>query len=464
MRVLLITVRLRMDTPGGVTAAEASVREDNVIPIRTDTREVPHLPGTTVAGSLRAQWEARFDEASTKDLFGHIARPAGSTLRQSTGSDRPIRFPSKIQVLGTHYRGNPTLQPPDTTGNEEPHEKNANPVVHHRTAIDRSRGGPVKHSLHGVAMLPAGTEFDVVIRWNDPDPRQREQLLDILRTWHPRLGRGTALDAGRCRAVAYGSRDYDLSTPQGLHDWLRIRPDSELYPAPMHEIAHPASPQLAFNIECRIVDGLHCGTGEAVAPVDGRPRVNRVVERNGKYIVPASTLKGILRSRAEYICHAVGADVCEDQSCGRCTPCQIFGYSRNAATDSPHDNTPQAQRAKILIRDAIIEHAERRERQHVAIDRFTGGARPQLLYTDEVLVKGRFRIQIHEFRPLEDTERLLIDAVLTDLHDGLIGIGARTSSGLGTVRVTDPDLDIPANRPDLSSLAHRLAPESESTS
>lgn len=461
MRILMITIRLRMDTPGGVTSPEdidnvpSARTDDNVLPIRTDTRHHPHLPGTTVAGSLRALWEQEFGTAN--DLFGHIENTDDTTPDQSSGSVRkPTRFPSKIQVLGTRHLGASSLQPSDSASEEQQSAPKPT-LVHRRTAIDRRRGGPLNHALHGVEMLPAGTEFDVVLRWNEPDPPQREQFLETVASWHPRLGRDTALDAGRCRVIALGSRDYDLTTPQGLHDWLRIDRDSDNYPEPTQEIAAPQLRDLKF--ECRIVDGLHCGTGEAIAPPAGKSKVNRVVRRDGNYIVPASTLKGVLRSRAEYICHAVSARVCDDQSCGQCTPCKIFGHSKKVDANSSGDDGFPAKRAKIAIRDAIIKDPKRSERQHVAIDRFTGGSRDQLLYTDEVLVQGRFHIQIHEFDSLLHHERRLIEAVLTDLHDGLIGIGARTSSGFGTVRVTAPDYGVAENKPDLSSLAHLLAPE-----
>ncbi|MFC7343246.1 RAMP superfamily CRISPR-associated protein [Saccharopolyspora griseoalba] len=444
MRVLVITVRLRMETPGGVTAPEAA-DDDNLIPIRTDTRGNPHLPGTTVAGSLRALWNG-LDSNSAKELFGYIG-----------DGEKPTRVPSKIQVQGTRWL------PPDSdaAGEEHAAKPTVGQLTHRRTAIDRVREGPRIHALHGVTMLPAGTCFDVVIRWDNADPTQRQQFLDLLRTWHPRLGRGTSLDAGRCRVLALGSCDYDLTTPRGLHDWLRIGAESGLYPDPTDEVTSPTRQVRTY--ECRIVDGLHCGAGDESGDANGQPRINRVVKRGKDYVVPASTLKGVLRSRAEYICHAIRASACKDQSCGECMPCNIFGYSPNANDGSSNGNGSSGRRAKIAIQDAVVRDAERRERQHVAIDRFTGGARDQLLYTDEVLVKGHFLFQIHELRTLDDHEWLLIQAVLTDLNDGFVGIGARTTSGLGTVRVIKPDLDLPENRPDLSSLAHRLAPEAEAT-
>jgi hypothetical protein len=62
-----------------------------------------------------------------------------------------------------------------------------------------------------------------------------------------------------------------------------------------------------------------------------------------------------------------------------------------------------------------------------------------------VLVAGRFDLTIEPLGdPLLPADLALLDAVLLDLHDGLIGIGARTTAGYGTVAIvsgwTPPDL------------------------
>lgn len=135
----------------------------------------------------------------------------------------------------------------------------------------------------------------------------------------------------------------------------------------------------------------------------------------------------MLRSRAERICRVVGAKACDDeQQCGRCRPCRLFGF--------PKDE--RRQRGKIAVEDAEITDHHTCLRPHVAIDRFTGGALDSALYHDEVLDAGRFHLRIGDLAEIDPTVRLLLDAVINDLHHGYIGIGSRTTAGCGTVRVT----------------------------
>lgn len=417
MKSSLIRIRLRMQTAGGVTAPESLGAPQETLVLRRDTNGRIHLPGTTVAGSLRAHcdhYESLQPSEGHPELFG--PRP---------GKDNKQRTASPIQVLGTLYR----------------HQ--GDPELAKRTAINRERASADNNTLHHVEMLPAGTEFDVVLRWNNPDERLAA-FLEALGAWRPHLGRGASHGAGLCTVIGRGDRLYDLTTAEDLLAWLRLS-SPEDYPAP-ESITRSTTPTPVLDLELEIVDGLHIGAGPTEEHEGTTPKINRVLRRGDDFLVPGTTLKGVLRSRAEYICRVVDAPACPDQSCGCCRPCRLFGFSGRRR---------HARRAKIAVHDTTITEPALECRQHVAIDRFTGGARDQLLYTDEVITSGRFRLRIEELEPLDDTDQLLLNAALTDLHDGLIGIGARTTAGLGTVRITSPCWE----RPELTALADLLHKE-----
>lgn len=227
-------------------------------------------------------------------------------------------------------------------------------------------------------------------------------------------GRGASRGAGLCTVVGCGTRVYDLSAVEGLLAWLRISaPEDYPEPEPV-EVDTAVAPVL--DLELEIVDGLHIGAGGPAEEGRTKPNTNRVLRRGEDFLVPGTTLRGVLRSRVEYVCRVVSAPSFPDQSCGSCRPCRLFGFSGSSG---------RARRAKIAVHDSTITDPVLELRQHVAVDRFTGGARDQLLYTDEVITSGRFRVRVEELEPIDDTERLLLDAALTDLHDGLVGIGAR---------------------------------------
>lgn len=408
MRTTLLTIRLRMDTPGGVTGAENASGPERVLDLRRDPAGRITLPGTTVAGSLR---EFCSGHDALAGLFG--GEPGGDE-----------RVPSTVRVLGTRLR------------------TDAEPSLRNRTAIDRHRGAAGNRELFAVRQLPAGTEFDIYLRWDNPDERLAT-FVDHLGRWRPILGRGASYGAGQCSVTGIGEASYDLAVPEDLLAWLRLN-GPESHPEPQADrvaAAEPAEP--AIDVRLRIVDGLHMGSGEQD---EEDANVSTVLRSGDGCLVPGSSLKGVLRSRGEYICRVVSAPACDDQSCGSCRPCVLFGYSGREG---------QAGRARIAVHDAVIAGGRLRTRNHVAIDRFTGGAHPGLLYAEEVVTSGSFRLRIDELSPLDEVDRALLHAVLADLHDGLIGLGARSTAGLGTVRVDTEGWQ----RPDLRGIATMLSGE-----
>ncbi|MFD0489921.1 RAMP superfamily CRISPR-associated protein [Saccharopolyspora erythraea] len=418
----LITARLRFETAGGVGGTEAGAGENGYLqPIRRDpapkgkAKGKVSLPGTTIAGSLRAHCAA-FD-AGLGDLFGdtpeQLADKHGKAeamrRSQKRNDEKPERaMPSAIQVLGTllHRRGET--------------------FSHTRNSSDRKRGAARTHHFHRVEMLETGTEFDVVLRWDNADEELLERFLDVLKQWHPTLGRGVTRGAGRCSLVGWGRVDYDLDSPDGLMAWL----NTERRPNPAETPETRSAETYALDVDLSIVDAIHCGT--ELNSVNGPKHNTLTAFRHGEeFVVPGSTLKGVLRSRAEYICRVLGLLACKDQQCGECRPCLLFGFA----------GEENARRGRIAVDDAVIEDAQPDFRPHVAIDRFTGGARDQALYEHEVVAAGWFPMRVRWLGTETGAEAAqdarLLHAVVADLDARYVGIGARTTAGFGTVAVRE---------------------------
>lgn len=418
MRSTLVTIRLRLRSPGGVAGPERRQVEttphsepSNHLPLRRDPDGAVALPGSTVAGSLRAHcvdWPGLPD-----GLFGG-----------EPGAEEKVASP--VQVLGVRLHG-------------------ALPGVESavRVAIDRHRGAARVHALFTVEQLPAGTEFDIHLRW-DGAGAALDSFLDAVRVWRPRIGRDVTTGSGACAVAGLAWETYDLADADSLLAWLAVEgPGTYPQPAEVHPV--PASPDAVIDVQLDIVDGLHLGTGVPGQLPDHEGEVSLVVQRGDVPYVPGSSLKGVLRSRVEYICRVLGQLACDDACCGTCPACLLFGWSPRSGADPKLGGA----RAAVAIPDVAIDAADVEVRSHVALDRVTGGARPGLLYAQRVVVAGSFRLRVEPLRPLTDVELALLRASVADLHNGLVGIGAATTRGLGTVRVKD-DTWVP---PDLSALA-----------
>ena len=420
MITTLITIRLRLLRSGGVAGPERrrvesdDERSSNCLPLRRDPDNAVALPGSTVAGSLRAHCEGW--PGLPDDLFGN---PPGAEEK----------VPSLVQVLGVRLLGG------------VPDVESAT-----RVAIDRHRGAARVHALFTIERLPAGTEFDVHLRWDDAGGAL-DDLLDAVRAWQPRIGRGVTTGSGACAVIAVGSKTYDLTSPDGLLSWLEVGSPAS-YPQPAEALPAPGTPAAAIDVELEIVDGLHVGSGTRDRLPGQESEVSLVVRRDKVFYVPGSSLKGVLRSRVEYLCRVLGHPACADAGCGTCQACLLFGWSLRNGGDAL-----MGARAAVAVPDAEIHDAGDPDvRTHVALDRVTGGARPALLYAQQVVVTGHFRLRVEPLRPLTEVECALLRVCVADLNDGLVGVGAATTRGLGTVRVRDDNW----TPPDVSTLAALL--------
>lgn len=417
MTITLIRFTLELLEPGGITAPEHTT-DDLDLPLARDPRDpggTPVIPPTSIAGALR-----RLPGIDPNRLFGH--EQPGDQNGQA----------SAVWVLGT------TVALPHAT----------TPQTSHRNAMDRHRGAPRTHHLYSSEHLPAGTTIEVQLRWDDPDPTDLRAFLTALRAWRPLLGHGVSIGHGAARVTALGHRTLDLDTPADLRLWLATRGPDLFTTLTTDTVTAPESPTTTetvalLDIHWRVADALHIGTGNPTTDSTGHHTAT--ITRDGTTpVVPGSAWKGVLRARCEYVLRSIGVDACVAADCGTCPTCVLFGHSTPAREhDAPA--SPGAHRAQIRFHRSHISPAQTATdligtRTHVAIDRFTGGAHHGLLYTDEVITHGTLHLRI---TPLHDTTpswaRGLLLAAIRDIADGLVGIGAGTTRGHGTLQRTTPN-------------------------
>lgn len=374
-----------------------------------DANGRPWVPGSALAGSLRAH------------LRQHDARHGTHLDTTLMGSRPPAQrgdptHPSPLWILGTHF----TPDPGSDTSTE----------VVGQTAVDRHRGAARASSLRYSRTVAAGGTLTAYLRHDGP---LTDDQLHALAAWQPAIGRDRTKGGGqaRLRRLLYGS--IDPTTPEGMRTWLAHAGPAlveAVATKPITPTPPPTRPWLEADLH--IVDALLVGDPRPTGPAAHRARDNRP-------FVPGSAWKGLFRARAEYILRSrYGPDAaCGQQTgCGICPTCDLFGH--------------QGQRGRLVFHDSpIVEAKCPPARTHVAIDRVTGGARDGLLYETAPVTAGRLRLRIDALTDVPDWARAVVEHVLRDLHDGLIGLGSRTTRGMGTLRLYTAPTSGPVTIPDL---------------
>ncbi|GAA0543967.1 RAMP superfamily CRISPR-associated protein [Actinomadura livida] len=403
--ITLLRLDLVLRSPGGVTAPEVPAADDGFyVPVARDAWGDPHVPATSLAGSLRACAADLGQDTTT--LFGTVDGDAVAS---------PLRF------LGTRV----TIPEGSTH-------------VRTRTAIDRHRAAPVPGLLFSGESLPAGTSITCYLRLDDK--ALLDELRSVLGAWEPYIGGGRSVGRGRAELTGVRMRQLDLNTAAGRAAWLTGGGPS-LFADAMVEFdlgprSAPATETLAWTFT--IDGGLHVGTGKRDEDADASSPA-LLIRRDGLPCVPGSTWKGLLRSRCEYILRSIGRHACHSSDpatrCSAlpvCDVCAAFGWTG--------ENTYSVgQRSLLWFGDSLITDGECAIVQHVALDRVTGGARDGQLYTLEVVTSGTVVLNLEVHGALTPAVRALLDLAVADIHDGHLGVGAATTRGLGRLLLSNDD-------------------------
>lgn len=405
MRIEFVRVTFRTKAPVFVSAPETvayrrsagAPTTDVDLPLRRDLHGAPVVPATGVAGSLRE----------------HLPEGLRSQLMGFVSADESSR--SVLWVLGTEVR------PPD---------RGKSVTAFHRTAIDAWSGAAASGKLFDGEGLATGSRLVVRMALMGANPEEKSALMQALTTWSPRLGRGTSTGAGRVSTEAIESASLDLSVPQDLLLYLNSG-GPEQVDAVIDSRGSSVSPKAAeadflLNEPMEIADALHVGDTK---PATGNTQ-ELLRDACGNPMIPGTTLKGILRSRVEYILRSLGVHICPDGADPECPSCHLFGYT----LPSPDAGGRTGRRSRLAVHDAPLSGAVLAVRDHVAIDRVTGGARDQALFATEVVTEGTFRFQVEMLEPVPEWAQGLLWAALADIDEGFVGIGGGTTRGQGTVR------------------------------
>ncbi|MFV0453334.1 MAG: RAMP superfamily CRISPR-associated protein [Propioniciclava sp.] len=385
------------------------------LPVLVDPRTAgagavrPYLPVTGLVGSLRVH----LPEERAKYWLG--PEPAGHERSTGTLSSRSDDRMGRFQILGTL----PVEAATDRGGS---------------TRIDGRRGAAAGGSLRTAEWAEPALATMVGFHGGSYD----EDFLTRLATWAPVLGRSRSTGMGRARVSKVESVTVDLSRPDQLQWWL-VHRDAWLRSgdAPPSDVevqtrSHDHSDLVpAFSVTFTTAERVHVGVSESgEGEGRGKPlptlRTRRSPQKpRGVLTIPGSTWKGVYRHRCEAILRLVGAS----DSAREAVVAGLFGADVRTAASG------RAGRGLLAFSDTTATAETEVIRRHVAIDRFTGGARDGALFALQAIPEGAELVfSVHaSAEGLHPAVETLLLHVTRDLHEGLIGVGGHQTRGYGSV-------------------------------
>ncbi len=262
---------LETDAPVRIGAWEARAGAD--LTVARDGLGKVVIPGTSVAGALRAIVHTARGEDAANRLFGYL-QP-----RTECGS------PSWVRVEDAQILTDPVIEIRDGVG------------------IDRRSGSAAKGFLYQHEVLAPGTRFALRITLDLPrsdnakDIRTSfEQMLEVMAAGFE-LGAGRTKGMGVVRFTEVERAQENLASAAGMRAWLTNR---QWERSITQTSEHTRPGVLRVTIDWRPLTPTYVQASASGTSVDSLPLTEK---SNGqvRLLIPGSSVKGVLRAHAERI-------------------------------------------------------------------------------------------------------------------------------------------------------------------
>lgn len=471
----LIEGRLRACTnlrvgSGGTTNrenlfVEGQAGEVDVSACAVDINGRAYLPGTTIKGRLRSLAE-RLQLETTQDLFGSPDPKA----EDSVGG--------KIIFFDSHIAHDSTSLTAAEAQNLPHWSQKRHTAVSAGVTINRQTRTAADQRLFHQEFVPCGTSFHLRLAGVEMVENEVIELLRLLEYFnlkHDGAGLGASI------SDSWGRFQWKLTSLKTLDDdqllnWITESMDrgsaragwnvlQEVPPATMNVLHEKAKAQVTRDLSSAVVTTtiqLHFESNFLVNdPSRSKPRRKNQLEKSpepssndlpnhtplltkeGRVLLPASSIRGALRSQAERILRTIGGakSACypDGNACKAvaeindlrqlCPACKLFGAPGWRSPIQLSSFTPTAEGEGHVVE----------KQEFVAIDRFTGGGAPQLKFNAtsryQPILKGQLSIDLARlaYADAGGWAIALLVLVLRDLVEGDIRLGFGSAKGFGAL-------------------------------
>ncbi|MDX9955067.1 MAG: RAMP superfamily CRISPR-associated protein [Anaerolineae bacterium] len=404
---IIIQGALVLETPANLGNGDADALTD--MPLLLDeVSEKPLLTGTSIAGALRAYQRELEHGYSGRERPHDRARQLFGEVRGNESVQSWVLVNDALGVTpGIEVRDGVTLDPAT------------------RTAVDKKK--------YDYELLQAGTTFDVSLELLLPEGESGKTLLQSL-AWALQgfekgeigLGLRKHRGLGQCKVTAWRVRHYVLTTPAGLLAWLENDPSSEKTGAAICDLLGVNAAMLdqrarfTLKAEFGLASSLLIRSGGGVDDPD-MVQLQSLRGRKPVPILSGTSLAGAVRARALRIANTMLGEPTAKKLMD-----DMFGKAKTSSAEQPTGS-------RVLTRETEVVGNLDLVQSRVKIDRFTGGAYPQALFSEQPLwggPKSKVTVEL-ELRDPKPAEIGLLLLVLKDLWTGDLPLGGESGVGRG---------------------------------
>lgn len=404
-KIVYLRIAFRLASPM-IIGSGKNINTDN--DIARDSRGIPFIPGSAVAGVTRSALEEKLGKGIIQKYFGFV---------DSSGkNDDPENKESSVMVY-------------DAEMDEKDRKKY---VVSHRDGVglDEYKNAVAGAKFDMEAVEP-GIRFVTYIRHNVKENEDAEFLQDAADAWlSDRIifGAKGSRGYGAIEDVSVKKMTFDIGgDPQQCEQDVLTWLDFDMYDETCWERAEEA--ELSENAQDRqqmqISLGLELQGGisirqytSGIGSEDGHLDYRQLSLAEGDPVIPGTSWAGAFRHAMEKI--TKGSTEC-------------FGKVRDSTKE----------KSLISFSESRIKGSVTKAVSRTSIDRFSGAAKDGALFTEETEYGGETELKI-SFRKAEESRYSTsfintLSAACADLHEGFLAVGGETSIGRGIFKVRNID-------------------------
>lgn len=368
------------------------------------------LQGTSLTGAFRSWLEDR-------EIYGVFQTDSNSN---NSNKQKPSEILLGSQSQSGHLIISDALFQKDA-------EQHFQPPLRPRLRIDRKTGASDFQGKFDMAHLNCGTKFDFTLTWLGkteqlPELEIVEQMLTALHTGEILLGAQKSNGFGHV-SLTVKKRLFNLRNPEDRKGWLENRVNGTRLNLSENEIRRNVIIKVSGtcnNILCKAGAPSQDDTQDDTQDDKQKSQYTGNLCENGRPVLPGSSIKGAVRSRAEAIANFLKLPSAFTDA--------LFG--REAGTS---DNGLAGQ---VFFEDVLLSEnqQDRKKIKRIRMNRFTGGVIRKGLFTEEPLCSD---ISIKLTLPEIPAYCGLLLYALRDLGLGLYNLGSGQAIGRGYIQVQE---------------------------
>lgn len=425
-------------TPLAVGSGEKDITTDALV--ATDVNGLPYIPGTAIAGVVRSM----IGEESAKTFFGYQV-----PNKKKDGKGSEIIF-TEAKILNS--RGEVVDGLNIDAIDKDPLLKEYKELPIRQHARISEKGVTVKGGKFDEQVVFAGTRFcfELEMVSDGNNYSDFESVLFQINNKTFRIGSGTRCGFGEIEVVEMQRAKLDLSEPNELElyldkssnlseDWNGWQRDENI------EKETLSTDWVEYKLSLQPEDFFLFGSGFGDHEVDMTPVKARKVEwSNGcgklsdkMVLIPATSVKGALSHRVAFHWNKLNGYYAgnPEAKVGK----DNFAVKTLFGSEGEKDGEGQF-RGNVIFSDIIEKrYVEDKILNHVAIDRFTGGALEGALFSEkttyvrekdkpfEMTLLVRKEVLDKKDKKVEQT----LEAALQDICKGMLPLGGGVNRGNG---------------------------------